>query len=77
MNDHVHKNAFDSSPFILQFPCIDDITQSIKDATGDTVLFKVDLACAFRNLRVDPADALKPGIKWNKAFYVDLAIAFG
>ena len=77
VNDHVHKNAFDSSPFILKFPSIDDITQSIKHATGDTVLFKVDMARAFQNLRVDPADALKLGIKWNKAFYVDLAIAFG
>ena len=35
------------------------------------------MARAFRNLRVDPADALKLGIKWNKAFYVDQAIAFG
>ena len=77
MNDHVHKDAFDSSPFILKFPSIDDITQSIKDATGDTVLFKADVAHAFRNLRVDPADALKLGIKWNKAFYVDVVIAFG
>ena len=31
----------------------------------------------FRNLRVDPADALKLVIRWNDAFYVDLAIAFG
>ena len=36
VNDHVHKNAFDSSPFMLKFPSIDDITQSIKNATGDT-----------------------------------------
>ena len=44
---------------------------------GDTVLFKVDVARAFRNLRVDPADAPKLDSKWNKAFYVDLVIAFG
>ena len=28
-------------------------------------------------VRVDPADVLKLVIKWNKAFYVDLLIAFG
>ena len=41
------------------------------------VLFKVDVACAFCNLRVDPADALKLGIRWADAFFVDLSVAFG
>ena len=77
MNDHVEKNAFDSVPFTLKFPSVDNITQDIKDTLEDTVLFKVDVARAFRNLRVDPADALKLSIKWNKAYYADLAIAFG
>ena len=41
------------------------------------MLFKVDVARAFRNLRVYPADSLKIGIKWNNAFYVEVGIAFG
>ena len=65
VNDHVRKSEFDSTPFILKFPNIDNITQDICDMNEDTVLFKVDVARAFRNLRVDPADALKLGIKWN------------
>ena len=77
MNDHVEKNAFDSVPFTLKFPLVDNITQDIKDMLEDTVLFKVDVARAFRNLRVDPAEALKLGIKWNKAYYADLTITFG
>ena len=77
MNNHVEKNTFDSVPFILKFPSVDNITQDIKGTLEDTVLFKVDVVHAFRNLRVDPADALKLGIKWNKAYYADLAIAFG
>ena len=77
LNDHVQKNAFDSAPFILKFPSVDNITKDIRDTLGDTVLFKVDVARAFRNLRVDPADALKLDIKWNNAYYADLAIAFG
>ena len=77
VNNHVDKDAFDCLPFIQKFPSIDNITQDIKDMAGDMVLFKVDVARAFCNLRVDPADVLKLGIKWNKAFYVDLAIVFG
>ena len=41
------------------------------------MLFKVDVASSFCNLRVDPANALKCGIKWANVFYVDLAIVFG
>ena len=77
VNDHVNKDNYDSTPFILKFPTIDDIVRDISNAVDDTVLFKVDVARAFRNLRVDPADALKLGIRWKDAFYVDLAIAFG
>ena len=77
VNSHVNKEKFDSSTFSLKFPNIDNITQDIIDAKGDVVLFKVDVARAFRNLRVDPADALKLGMHWRDAFYIDLAIAFG
>ena len=77
VNDHVDKDKFDSVAFSLKFPTIDNITQDIIDNKGDTVLFKVDVARAFLNLRVDLADALKLGIKWADAFYVDLELAFG
>ena len=40
------------------------------------MLFKVDVERAFRNLRVDSADALKLGIKWADTYYMDLAIVF-
>ena len=77
VNDHVDKDKFDSATFSLKFPSIVNITQDIIDSKGDVVLFKVDVAHAFRNLRVDPADTLKLGIRWVDAFYVDLAITFG
>ena len=42
----------------------------------DPVLFKIDMARAFRNLRVDPVDATKFGISWNRKFYLDPSISF-
>ena len=63
VNDHVDKNEFDHSPFILKFPSIDSIVQDICDTERDVVLFKVDVAHTFHNLRVDLANALKFGIK--------------
>ena len=65
VNDHVDKQHFDHNKFILIFPTIDDIANEIVSIGKDTLLAKIDVARAFRNLRVDPADALKLGIKWQ------------
>ena len=74
VNSHVDADNFDGSPFILKFPTVDDIAQDIVECNEDAFFFKVDVAHAFRNLRVDPADSLKFGISWCG---VDVGIAFG
>ena len=76
LNDHVDRNRFDNRNFALKLTCIDDIVRDISNAS-DPVLFKVDVARAFRNLRVDPADCIKFGIKWEGSYYLDGAVAFG
>ena len=43
----------------------------------DPLIFKIDVARAFRNLRVDPVDALKFGLSWHDALYIDTGVAFG
>ena len=77
VNSHVDATRFDGSPFILKFPTVDDIAGDINKSTEDILLFKVDIARAFRNLRADPSDSLKFGISWRNTFYVDVGIAFG
>ena len=76
LNDHVEKKAFDNRLFTLRFSTIDDIVAAI-NAIEDLVIFKIDISRAFRNLRVDPRDALKFGLKWGNDYYLDLGIAFG
>ena len=61
---------------MLKFPNIDHIAEDITRYTDDCILFKIDVAHAFRNLRVDPVDSLKFGIKWNGGYYADLVVAF-
>ena len=77
VNSHVHKDRFDNSAFVLKFPNIDHITEDIVHCTEECILFKINVTCAFRNLRVDPVDSLKLGIHWNGQFYADLAVVFG
>ena len=76
LNDHVDKLNFDGRPFTLKFPSVDDIVERILQIT-DPLIFKIDVARAFRNLRVDPVDALKFGLSWRDALYVDAGVAFG
>ena len=60
MNDQVDRPLFDNSEFCLKFPSTDDIVDEICKVV---TIAKIDVVRAFRNLRVDPADALKLGIK--------------
>ena len=36
------------------------------------MLAKIDIARAFRNLRVNPVDAFKFGISWQGSYYLDI-----
>ena len=77
LNDHIDRESFDASAFSLRFPSIDTIVHEISKYGDDVTLAKIDIERAFRNLRVDPADAMKLGIKWKDDAYIDAAVAFG
>ena len=77
VNDHVDKNHFDGHEFTLRFPTIDDIVEEILKVKNDPVLYKIDVVRAFRNLKVDPVDALKFGIQWDGLYFLDQCVAFG
>ena len=62
-NDIVPRDKFDGKDFTLRFLSVDTIVEKIltlKDR--DPVLYKIDVARASRNIRVDPVDAVKLGI---------------
>ena len=76
VNDSVRKSHFDGMRFTLKFPSVDDIIQDILEI-DDPVVFKADMARAFRNLRVDLVDTVKFGISWDGHSYSDLGVVFG
>ena len=67
VNDFVDKDVFADTQFTLRFPTIDDIAEDIITYRDDPVLFKIDAARAFRNLRVE----------WQGELYLDVMITFG
>ena len=77
LNDQVDRELFDASEFVLKLPTVDDVVEQIIKTGDDVTLSKIDVARAFRNLRVDPADAMKLGITWQDDVYIDAAVAFG
>ena len=76
LNDQVDRHLFDGSAFCLKFPSFDEKVKEIVKHVDDVTLAKIDVARVFRNLRVDPADALKLGIKWGSGAFIDAAVAF-
>ena len=77
VNDKVTRNFFDGQQFLLKFPTVDHIIDQIKATEGRVLLAKIDIARAFRNLRIDPADTFKFGLKWQNKYYLDVSAAFG
>ena len=77
VNDLVDKHRFDGYEFTFRFPSIDDIVGELKKYGSRALLAKIDVARAFRNLRVNPGDALNFGISWQGDILIDTAAAFG
>ena len=73
MNDKIDKDLFSDSAFTLKFSSVDDIVQEIHKLGDSITMSKIYVAQAFRNLHVDPADAMKLGVKWQDDVYVDAA----
>ena len=77
VNDAVTREAFDDVPFTLKFPTVDDILDKVRSHKGRVLLSKIDIARAFRNLRIDPVDAFRFGIQWQDQYFLDASAAFG
>ena len=76
VNEFVDKFRFDHRPFTLKLILIDDIVKEIL-ALHDPMLFKIDVARAFQNLKVDPVDVLKLGMSWGGQYYLSSEVVFG
>ena len=68
---------FDDFQFELRYPTMDLIVEQILWMGPDAMLYKVDLQCAYCNLRTDPCDHQFLGLRWNNQCYVDVSILFG
>ena len=77
VNKATERTQYDHTPFHLKLPSLDTLVDTLNILGDNARLFKVDISRAFRNVRIDPADAIHLGIKWENKYYIDQSLAFG
>ena len=61
----------------LSFPTVDDAAQKISQLGANSLIAKIDIARAYRNIPVHPEDRFLLGMSWNGEVYIDAALPFG
>ena len=77
VNKAMDKDIFGDRPFKLKLHSLDELLPILEDLGSDARLWKVDISQAFRNVRIDPRDAIHLGIMWQDQYYIDKNLAFG
>ena len=58
------REKFDGREFSLKLPSLDHLLPELEKWGPDTRLFKLYISRPFRNVRIDPVDAIHLGIRW-------------
>ena len=76
VNGTTIRSTYDDSEYELTLPNLDALLLDILSKDKPKLL-KIDIAKAFRNVRIDPGDALKLTMCHEGKFYVDRSLSFG
>ena len=76
VNAGVMKDKYLGSSFVLNYPSVDDIVKTIVELGPGSLLYKVDISRAFRQLKVNPGDLDLLGLK-HQSYFIDQSVPFG
>ena len=76
VNAGVDSDTYISTPFLLTLPTIDNITQKIRENGKGSLLCKIDLSRAFRQIKLDHKDYNLLGLFLDGIYY-DSCLPFG
>ena len=77
INYFTPSNIYLDTVYKLQYPTVDNITETLRKLGEDAVLYKIDLSRAFRQLHIDPSDFNLLCLKWRGLYYSDQYCPFG
>ena len=76
VNNGVVRDEYLGSKFLLHHPSVDDIVNKLNELGPGSLMFKIDISRAFRQLKVDPGDIDLLGLKQD-AYFIDQSVPFG
>ena len=77
VNDGIVKGTFLGQPFDLKFPTVDDVCNLVLQCGQGALIFKRDLAKAYRQFPIDPFDHQHLGYFWQGQYYFDTVLCMG
>ena len=77
VNHFTKANMYLNTMYKLQYPTADNITQILLRLGSEAVIYKIDLSCMFRQLRIDPYDYNLLALKWGSHYFADTFCPFG
>ena len=77
VNTFTTSNVYLNTVYKLQYPTIDNIISTLTKLGPGTLLYKVDLSRAFRQLCIDPLDFNLLCLKWESGYFLDTFSPFG
>ena len=77
VNDGIVKGHFLGEPFELHFPTVDDVCNLVLACGPGALIYKRDLAKAYRQFPIDPFDYHHLGYYWNDSYYFDTVLCMG
>jgi len=77
VNDGIAKNMYLNQEIDLTYPSVDTLASRIKELGPTCLIFKKDLAKAYRQFAIDPGDIHLLGYVWQDSIFLDLALAMG
>ena len=76
VNNGVAKDTYLGTPYELNYPSVDSITNSLRNLGPSAQIYKIDISGAFRQIKIDPGDIDLLGIKFQDQYFLDRSVAF-
>ena len=77
VNHAVSKQTYLGTTFMLNYPSVDNIIETLRKLGPSSLIYKIDISRAFRHIRIDPGDINLLGLKHNDLYYIDECLPFG
>lgn len=77
VNSHIDKDSYLGEPVNLCFPSVDEFGELMLLKGYGCLMYKIDLARAYRQLPICPGDIPLSGFIWRGLLYFDRVLTFG